>query len=165
MLSSVQLFCDPIDSSLPVSSVHGISQARILYRESWHAAVHGTAESDMTEQQKSFPSSGDLPDPGVKLTFPALTGRFFTTEPPGKCFRNRQDELVSSCFCCCLVTKSCLTLLRPHGLQPNRFLCPWDLPGKNTEVSCCFLLQGIFLTQGSNFSFLHYSFRYISLDT
>ena len=35
-----------------------------------------------------------------------------------------------------------------HGA--TRFLCPWDFPGKNTEVCCCFLLQGIFPTQGSN---------------
>ena len=40
--------------------------------------------------------------------------------------------------------------LRPHGLQPTRFLCPWDPPGKNTGVGCHFLLQGIFLTQGQN---------------
>ena len=34
-----------------------------------------------------FPSPGDLPDSGIKLaslTSPALGGRFFTTEPPGK---------------------------------------------------------------------------------
>ena len=41
-------------------------------------------------------------------------------------------------------------LFQPHGLQPIRLLCPWDFPGKNTGVSCHFLLQGIFLTQGSN---------------
>ena len=29
-------------------------------------------------------------------------------------------------------------------------LCPWDFSGKNTGVGCYFLLQGIFLTQGSN---------------
>ena len=29
-------------------------------------------------------------------------------------------------------------------------LCPWDSPGKNTRVSCHFLPQGIFPTQGSN---------------
>ena len=29
-------------------------------------------------------SPGDLPDPGNKLVSPVLTGRFFTTEPPGK---------------------------------------------------------------------------------
>ena len=27
---------------------------------------------------------GNLPDPGVEPTSPALTGGFFTTEPPGK---------------------------------------------------------------------------------
>ena len=31
-----------------------------------------------------FPSPGDFPDPGIKHWHPALTGRFFTTEPPGK---------------------------------------------------------------------------------
>ena len=31
-----------------------------------------------------FPSSEDLPDPGIKPTSPALTGRYFTTGPPGK---------------------------------------------------------------------------------
>ena len=43
-----------------------------------------------------------------------------------------------------------------HGLQPIRLLCPWDFPGKNTGVGCCFLLQGIFLTQGSNPCLLHW---------
>ena len=31
-----------------------------------------------------FPSPGDLPDPGIKPESPALAGRFFTTELPGK---------------------------------------------------------------------------------
>ena len=31
-----------------------------------------------------FPSPGDLPNPGIEPTFPALAGEFFTTEPPGK---------------------------------------------------------------------------------
>ena len=31
-----------------------------------------------------FPSLGDLPKPVFKLESPALAGRFFTTEPPGK---------------------------------------------------------------------------------
>ena len=44
--------------------------------------------------------------------------------------------------------------LRPHGLQPARFLCQWDSPGKNTGVGCHFLLQGIFPTQGSNLGLL-----------
>ena len=30
---------------------------------------------------------------------------------------------------------------RPRRWQPNRLLCPWDSPGKNTGVGCHFLLQ------------------------
>ena len=40
--------------------------------------------------------------------------------------------------------------LRPYGLHPARLLCQWDSPGKNTGVGCHAVLQGIFLTQGSN---------------
>ena len=31
-----------------------------------------------------FPSPGQLPDPGMEPTSPALAGGFFTTEPPEK---------------------------------------------------------------------------------
>ena len=42
---------------------------------------------------------------------------------------------------CCLNPRSCLTLLQPHGLEPeDRLLCPWDLPSKNSGVGCHFLL-------------------------
>ena len=54
-----------------------------------------------------------------------------------------------------LCTESCLTLWNHHGLQPTKFLCPWDFLGKNAEVSCHFLLQGIFPSQGSNPCLLH----------
>ena len=45
--------CDPVDCSLPGSSVHGIFQARTL---EWVA----------------FPSPGDLPNPGIERGSPAL---------------------------------------------------------------------------------------------
>ena len=47
-----------------------------------------------------------------------------------------------------LVAKSCLTLLRPHRLQPTRLLCPSVFPGKNTGVDCHPLLQGNLLNPG-----------------
>ena len=31
--------------------------------------------------------------------------------------------------------------VQPHGLQPTKLPRPWDSPGKNTGVSCHFLLQ------------------------
>jgi len=46
--------------------------------------------------------------------------------------------------------------LKPYELQPTRLLCPWDCPGKNTGVGCHFLLQRIFLTQGSNLHLPHW---------
>ena len=52
-------------------------------------------------------------------------------------------ECVCVCVCVCARARAqlCPTLLRPHGLQPTRFLCPWNFPGKNTGVGCHFLLQ------------------------
>ena len=54
----------------------------------------------------------------------------------------------------CSVASIVFDSLRSYGLQPTMLLCPWDSPGKNTKVGCHFLLQGIFLTQGSNLHFL-----------
>ena len=48
-----------------------------------------------------------------------------------------------------LVAQWCPTL-QPQGLQPVRLICPWNSPGKNTEMGCHSFFQGIFLTQGSN---------------
>ena len=45
--------------------------------------------------------------------------------------------------------------LQSHGLKLTRLLVR-DFPGKNTGVGCHLLLQGIFPTQGSNPSLLHW---------
>ena len=42
-----------------------------------------------------FPSPGDLPDTGIEPVFPALAGRFFTAEPPGK---PREHEGITDVF-------------------------------------------------------------------
>ena len=75
--------------------------------------------------------------------------KHFNSKLKLKCVK-RENMLKSVHCCCCVVDKLCPTLLRPCGLQPARFLCPWDSPGKNTGVGCHALLQGIFLTQGLN---------------
>ena len=56
----------------------------------------------------------------------------------------------SSLHACMLSRFRCVQLFVPHRLYPTRLFCPWDSPGKNTGVGCHALLQGIFLTQGSN---------------
>ena len=52
-----------------------------------------------------------------------------------------------------LVARSCLTLVPPWTLALQA-VSPWDSPGKNTEVGCHFILQGLFLTQGLNLCLL-----------
>ena len=74
----------------------------------------------------------------------------------------RQGELSSSkpnfppVVCVCSL--GCIDSLWLHRLQPARLLCPWDFAGKNTGAGFHFLLQGIFLMQGSNPGFLHLHF-------
>ena len=52
-LSNIQLFCNPMDHHLPISSVRGISQARIL-------------------DSVAFPPPGDLSDERTELHLPRL---------------------------------------------------------------------------------------------
>ena len=42
-----------------------------------------------------------------------------------------------------------------NSLQLHRLYSPWNSPGQNTEVGSLSLLQGIFLTQESNWGLLH----------
>ena len=59
VVQSYPTLCDPMDCSLPGSSVHGILQARMLERV-------------------AMPPPGDLPNPGIEPAPPALAGGFFT---------------------------------------------------------------------------------------
>jgi len=54
-----------------------------------------------------------------------------------------------------ILSLSCVWLLWPHVLYTAKLLCLWNYPGKTTGVGYHFLLQGIFLTQGSNLGLLH----------
>ena len=57
--------CDCMNCSPPGFSVHGISQARILELVAISFSKGGC-----------LPSPREVPDPGIKLTFPALAGGF-----------------------------------------------------------------------------------------
>ena len=54
----------------------------------WTVAHQGPLSMGCPKQEYwsglPFPSLGDLSDPGIEPESPALAGRFFTTEPPGK---------------------------------------------------------------------------------
>ena len=73
--------------------------------------------------------------------------------------RKRHHSCFPGASCSYLVTQSCLTLCDPGGCSPTGFLCTWDFfrqywKIQNTGVVYHFLLQGIFLRQGSNPDFL-----------
>ena len=66
VFKSCPTLCDPMNCCYPPgSSVHGI-----LQQEYWSGLP--------------CPPPGDLPDPEIESASPALAGRFFAAEPPGK---------------------------------------------------------------------------------
>ena len=54
----------------------------------WTVAHQAPLPTEFSRQEYrsglQFPSPEDLPDPGTEPVSPALAGRFFITEPPGK---------------------------------------------------------------------------------
>ena len=80
---SCTTLCDPMDYKLPGSSVHGISQPRML-------------------ELVAIPPPGDLFHPGIYQTCISvaseLAGRFFTTGPPGKP-KNLEWKVQNETFC------------------------------------------------------------------
>ena len=99
--------CDPLDCS---SSVHGISQARIL-----EVGCH-------------FLPPGYLPHPGIKLTSPALAGRFFTAELSRKsnssylsCIYKESWVPKNWCFWTVLLEKTLESPLDSKEIKPVNF--------------------------------------------
>ena len=57
---------------------------------------------------------------------------------------------IYACVCVCMSAQLCLTLCNPMDCSPPGSSIHGVSPGQNTGVGCHALLQGIFLTQGSN---------------
>ena len=64
------------------------SLSHVLLVTPWTVSRKASLSMGLPRQEHwcglSFPSLGDLPDPGIEPTSPALAGGFFTTEQPGK---------------------------------------------------------------------------------
>ena len=63
---------------------------------------------------------------------------------------------LQTCVCVWVHAQPCPTLCNPMDCGLYILLCPWDSADMNTGAGCYFLLQGIFLTQGSNPHLLHW---------
>ena len=112
--------CNPVDWSLPGSSVHGILQARIL-------------EWVVIPSSRGSPRPGDG-KPSLLSLLHWQVGSLPLASPgkPNNALESESGSVVSDA-------------LQPHGLYSS-----WDSPGQNTGVGSCSLLQGIFPTQGLN---------------
>ena len=98
-----------------------------------------------------FPPPGDLPHPGIKPTSPALRGRFFTTEPPGKynlcvyfhCFlKNLGTSTLNYIFLRMLLYENLYFLLdfpqQSHFLHSHSFFSsPTTCFGSTEALSSC----------------------------
>ena len=110
LLSHVQLFCDAMDCSLPGSSLHGISQARIL---DWVAI--------------SF--SRGSPQPRDQTYVSCITGGFFIIEPLGSLFSGNDVCKIPSSDDQIVVwtTQQFIHVLLPHSVSERQ--CRWWDPG------------------------------------
>ena len=134
---SCPTLCDPLDYSLPGSSVHGIFQARIL---EW-VAISFSRESSWPRDRTSVSCVS------------CIAGGLFTCLAIGKASVEGfyATEFWHYCWAVlCLVAQLCLTLCDPMACSLPGSSVHGDSPGKNTGVGCHALLQGIFPTQGLN---------------
>ena len=136
---------DPMDCSLPGSSIHGIFQARVL---EWGAIAFSATHLYLVGY---FTASlwGQLLERGAVCV--CVCDSVVWKEEPCVCVcvtqlcGKRSRVCVCICVCHSVVSNSLLSCI-----LPTRLLCLWNSPGKNTGVACHALLQGIFLTQGWN---------------
>ena len=78
-------YCHPVLFCCLVAQLLSCVQ---LFLTPWTVARQAPLSMELSRQKYwsglPFPLPGDLPNPGIKLVSPALAGRFFTTEPPGR---------------------------------------------------------------------------------
>ena len=140
MVHSCLTLCDPMDCSLPGSSVLGILQTRIL----------GWVASSFSRDQNFFSCVS------------CIVGRFFTTVPPGKPWDTIHRPFIANLFIA--LTNSVLHV-RACFSHVQLYATPWTV-AHQAPLSMGFsrqeywgglhaLLQRIFATQGLNLRLLH----------
>ena len=68
----------------------------------------------------------------------------------------QSDTILCVCVCVCVYNDIYISLLLLSCSVMSDSLQPTGLSSKNTGMGCCFLLQGIFPSQGSNPCLLYY---------
>ena len=146
---SCPTLCDPMDCSMPGFPVHH----QLLELAQTH--VHRIGDAIQPSHPLLSPPALNLSqhqgpnESALHIRWPKYWSFSFSISPSNDysgliSFKIDWFDLLA---CYYLVDNSCPTLCHPTDCNP---------PGKNTGEGCCFLLQGIFLTQGSNLGLLHW---------
>ena len=151
--------CDPMDYSLPGSSVHGIFQAIVL---EWIAISFSRGSSQprdriqvsrIVDRHCTVWTTREVlllllscfsrvplcatPEIAAHQAPPSL-GFSRQEHWSGLPFPSPVHESEKGKWSHSVVSDT----ERPHGLEPTRLLHPWDFPGKSTGVGCHCLLRG-----------------------
>ena len=111
---------------------HSLSHVQ-LFTTPWTVAHQAPLSIGFSRQayrtRLPFPTPGDLSDPGIKPESPALAGRFFTTEPPGK------------------PKPPWMTKINSRGLYRTLFLLPYHLLPMIPQVGAPTTLLKLLISQ------------------
>ena len=144
---------DPMDCSLPGSSIHGIFQARVL---EWGAIAFSKSHFSHVQLCATLWAIVRQAPLSMRFFQARILEWVATFSSRGSSwFRNWTQASYVPAVACVFFTTKWLSVsgsvvsdsLWPYGLYPARLLCPWNSPGKITGGCCHSLLQGIFLTQ------------------
>ena len=145
---------------MPVVKVKVKLLSRVqLFSTPWTVAYQAPPSMEFSRKEYwtrlSFPSPGDLPNPGIEPVSPVPPALQADSLLHREALYIQQKVFIKLLICArSEKVKQNLSVmsdsLQLHGLQPTRLLRPWNFPGKSTGVGYYFLLQGIFPTQGSN---------------
>ena len=156
-LSRVQL-CDHMGCRTPGSSVHGssreeyvkvkVTQSCSTLCDRMDCVVHGILQARVL---KPFPSPGDLPNPGIESTSPALQAHSLPAEPQGKPKKGSPLEWVAYPF-------SSGSSWPRNWTRVSCIAGRFFTNGAIREALECVAIsssRGVFLTQGLNPHLLH----------
>ena len=155
-VQSCPAVCDPMNCSLPGSSVHGI-----LRQEYWSGLP--------------LPIPEDLPNPGItpkSLVSPALVNGFFTPASPGKpllgCTKSQLWHFRSLVAACGLLVEACRIQFPEQGSNPGPLHWEWGFlatgPPRKPRVSLPEHFFSFFLIQACHLLYL-LSLRLYSHDS
>ena len=127
---------------------HSVPSSAIPWTAAYQASLSMGFSSQGYWSGLPFPSSGDLPHPGMELTSPPLADGLFITEPPAKPIQTHSTVLstivtmlhIRSSWLTCFITGN-VYLLIPSFISPAPHL---PTPSSHQPILCVYELHILF---------------------